>query len=141
MSLINPLLYSQTAPRDPNAPPSRDLGKNDFLNLMMVQLRNQDPLNVQEDKEFIAQMAQFSTLEQTTNLTQAIEGLVGFQQLTQGSLLIGREIEALDPEADAAGASDPMVRGMVSETRLVDGQTQLLVGDRTVRIQDVLRVR
>ena len=98
MSLFIPFLYSQTAPRDPYAPPSRDLGKNDFLNLMMVQLRNQDPLNVQEDKEFIAQMAQFSTLEQTTNLTQAIEGL---KQLAH---LLGREPGAGVAHADAQGA-------------------------------------
>lgn len=47
---------------------SQTLGKEDFLNLLMTQLRHQDPLNVQDDREFIAQLAQFSTLEQTTNL-------------------------------------------------------------------------
>jgi len=49
------------------------LGKDAFLNLLVTQLRNQDPLNPMEDKEFIAQMAQFSTLEQIQNLNTNLQ--------------------------------------------------------------------
>ncbi|WP_026893848.1 flagellar hook assembly protein FlgD [Clostridiisalibacter paucivorans] len=45
-----------------------DLDKDTFLNLLVTQLRNQDPMNPVEDKEFIAQMAQFSSLEQMQNM-------------------------------------------------------------------------
>jgi len=48
------------------------LGKDAFLKLLITQLRNQDPLNPMEDKEFIAQMAQFSTLEQMQQLNKNI---------------------------------------------------------------------
>lgn len=48
------------------------LGKDAFLKLLITQLRNQDPLNPMEDKEFIAQMAQFSTLEQMQELNKNI---------------------------------------------------------------------
>lgn len=48
------------------------LGKDSFLKLLITQLRNQDPLNPMEDKEFIAQMAQFSTLEQMQELNKNI---------------------------------------------------------------------
>ncbi len=49
------------------------LGKDSFLKLLITQLRNQDPLNPMEDKEFIAQMAQFSTLEQMQELNKNIQ--------------------------------------------------------------------
>lgn len=49
-----------------------DLDKNAFLRLLTVQLSNQDPLNPMEDREFIAQLAQFSALEQMQNLNTTI---------------------------------------------------------------------
>lgn len=50
-----------------------DLDKDAFLRLLTTQLANQDPLNPMEDREFIAQLAQFSSLEQMQNLNKSIE--------------------------------------------------------------------
>ena len=135
--MVEPVLFS-SAPVAQDGP-SQSLGKQDFLNLLMVQLRNQDPLNVQEDREFIAQMAQFSTLEQTTNLSLAMENLAGFQQLTQGAALIGKEVEALVPD-DGSGNST-VVKGQVTETRLVEGKLKLLVDGQEVDHAHVTHIR
>jgi flagellar basal-body rod modification protein FlgD len=72
------------------------LGKDDFLKILMTQLQNQDPSNPMEDKEFISQMASFSTLEQMTNMTSVLEKFLETQN--QGSILqysemIGKQIE------------------------------------------------
>ena len=58
-----------------NSTSSDELGKEQFLQLLVTQLQNQDPLNPMEDQEFIAQMAQFSSLEQLMNLNTSMEGL------------------------------------------------------------------
>ena len=73
------------------------LGKDEFLKILMAQLQNQDPLNPMEDKEFIAQMAQFSTLEQTTNMSSLLEKFINTQTQSDSILkyseMIGKQVE------------------------------------------------
>lgn len=59
------------------------LGKDEFLKILMTQLQNQDPTSPMDDKEFIAQMAQFSSLEQMSNMATAIDNLTSMQQQSQ----------------------------------------------------------
>ncbi|UOE92835.1 flagellar hook assembly protein FlgD [Alkalihalobacillus sp. LMS39] len=76
--------------------PGNIMGKDDFLKLLITQLQNQDPLNPMEDREFIAQMAQFSSLEQMTNMSTAIQQFVKTQtsqNLVQHSELIGKKVK------------------------------------------------
>jgi flagellar basal-body rod modification protein FlgD len=75
---------------------SNVLGKDDFLKIFMTQLQNQDPTSPMDDKEFIAQMAQFSTLEQMTNMNSNLERFIQRQQQSQlisYSQFIGKEIQ------------------------------------------------
>ena len=59
------------------------LGKDAFLKILMAQLQNQDPMNPMEDKDFIAQMAQFSSLEQMTNMVTSFEKMANSQAQSQ----------------------------------------------------------
>ncbi|MEK9627886.1 MAG: flagellar hook capping FlgD N-terminal domain-containing protein [Nitrospinota bacterium] len=73
------------------------LGKNDFLQLLVAQLEHQDPLSPQEGQEFAAQLAQFSSLEQLTNINDTLEESQAFDlALSNSSMvnLIGKTVDA-----------------------------------------------
>lgn len=77
------------------------MGKEDFLKLLTTQLRYQDPLSPQDPKDFVAQLSQFSSLEQLINLNTtmgnlgtSMTNLQGAQQMTQGLALLGKTIKA-----------------------------------------------
>lgn len=80
---------------------SNQLGKDDFLRLLVTQLQNQDPLNPLQGTEFVSQLAQFSSLEQLTNINGALEqNLQASQAMTQSignslaATLVGKEVRA-----------------------------------------------
>jgi flagellar basal-body rod modification protein FlgD len=88
------------------------LGKDDFLKLLVAQLQNQDPTSPLQPHEFAAQLAQFSSVEQLTNLNQqfqaqlaAVAGSTLASQTTLGASLMGRHVVAKDDmlEVSAAG--------------------------------------
>lgn len=60
-----------------------NLGKDEFLKILMTQLQNQDPSSPMDDKEFIAQMAQFSSLEQMGNIAKSMDNLTAMTQQSQ----------------------------------------------------------
>jgi flagellar basal-body rod modification protein FlgD len=71
------------------------LGMQDFLKILMTQLTYQDPLKPMDNQEFMAQMAQFTTLEQTQQLNNKIETLINNQSALQSVGLIGRTVDVL----------------------------------------------
>ncbi len=72
------------------------LDKDDFLKLLIAQLTHQDPTAPMEDKEFIAQMAQFSSLEQMTNMSQEFAKLSGMLSSAKAVALLGKTVSVLD---------------------------------------------
>jgi flagellar basal-body rod modification protein FlgD len=67
------------------------LGQDDFLKILVTQLKNQDPLQPMQDREFIAQMATFSSLEQMTKMNSSIQEMRGMM-LGQATSYVGKEI-------------------------------------------------
>ncbi|MUK89911.1 flagellar hook assembly protein FlgD [Ornithinibacillus sp. L9] len=93
MTVIDPSLYLKNQPT--TRTPSPDLGKDEFLKILMTQLQNQDPTSPMDDREFISQMTTFSTLEQTMNMAKSIDNLVQSQMISpvvQYSHMIGKEV-------------------------------------------------
>ncbi|QPA32054.1 flagellar hook assembly protein FlgD [Thermaerobacillus caldiproteolyticus] len=101
-------------------PPERQtgnqiLGKDDFLKILLVQLQNQDPLNPMEDKEFIAQMANFSTLEQITNMATELEQFIQLQNenaILRYSEMIGKKVY-WEEDSEETDTSDTPTSGIV----------------------------
>lgn len=107
--------------------PQNDLGKDDFLKLMLTELKYQDPMNAKNDKDFIAQLAQFSSLEQTTKLADNLGATVQFQQLSQVSGLVGMPVEVND------FVNGKYRVGIIEEARMVDGKVKVkLSGNDTL---------
>jgi flagellar basal-body rod modification protein FlgD len=86
---------STSTPENPNG----ELGKNDFLKLMVAQLQAQNPLEPSNGTEYIAELAQFSQLEQTTNIAQSSAASESSQQIAQAVQLIGHTVSYKDPKS------------------------------------------
>jgi flagellar basal-body rod modification protein FlgD len=85
--------------------PSKELGRDAFLSLLITQLQNQDPLNPTDSTAFTAQLAQFSSLEQLGNVNDNLKQLQNSQASgnnTQAVALIGKEITASGNSLDLA---------------------------------------
>jgi len=105
----------------PDRSPHNDLDKDDFLKILITQLTHQDPTQPLEDKDFVAQMAQFSALEQITNMNSEMSKV--FQMLARGQAvaMLGSTVEVLD--------GGETVRGIVKQVTGGD-YPQLLVNGR-----------
>ena len=112
--------------RTPTTNPKAVLGKDDFLKLMVTQLQNQDPLNPTDDKDFMGQMAQFSSLEQTSNMAQTLDAMNSSSQVSQGVSLIGHTVNWADPAALKSGS------GQVSKLTMLNGKITVRVGNDDV---------
>ncbi len=98
-----------------------NLGKDDFLKILITQLQNQDPTAPVEDKEFIAQMAQFSTLEQMTEMSDSFTSLSNSFGMSQALTMLGRQVEIVDGETIISGIVDG-VQGNPSTQVMVQGR-------------------
>lgn len=90
---------------------TQEMGKDEFLKILITQLQNQDPTSPMEDKEFIAQMAQFSTLEQMTNMVQNFSALAGVLKSSEAQAMIGKNVSIADGDKLVTGTVNQVVRG------------------------------
>jgi len=98
-----------------------DLGKDDFLKLLITQLSHQDPTQPLEDREFVAQMAQFSALEQMTNMNGELSKVLGLLARSQAVALLGKTVEIAQGEASITGRVEA-ISGSQYPQVLVDGR-------------------
>jgi flagellar basal-body rod modification protein FlgD len=125
----------------PGSQTPQELGKNEFMTLLVTQLQNQDPFEPVENTEFITQLAQFSTLEQAEQTTENLGQLANYQQstfqlisLTEGANLIGKEVTYYNPDLDKN------LKGIVESLDVVDSNVTLRIGGYVVPLGYVVQV-
>ncbi len=107
-----------------DATPGGSLGKNEFLNLLVTQLSSQDPLNPMDSSESIAQLAQFSALEQMQNLNGQIEAMRKSSGLVDAMLLQDQNVEL-------TLNNGTQVKGVVESMTWQDGDMILQINGQT----------
>jgi flagellar basal-body rod modification protein FlgD len=110
-SKVNQLVHDFNHKLNPGRKPQQNLGKDDFLKILITQLSYQDPAAPMEDKEFIAQMAQFSSLEQMTSMAADFAKLTAMITGTEASSALGRNVELTDGERVVQGTVKAVTRG------------------------------
>lgn len=104
-------------PKEPRGSGEDELGKTAFLELMIAQIKNQDPLEPAKNEAFIAQLAQFSSVEGIQNLNESMDGLVGSMRagLTMdAAALVGRNV--LVPTKDTVLNGNGGISGTIAVT-------------------------
>ena len=111
----------------------KTLGQQDFFKLLAVQFSSQDPLKPMEDTSFIAQMANFTALENSTQLSQAFSKFTEEQVFSSAQNLLGRDVTLKDP-------TDTEVTGTVSSVFNDGGETWITVNGNDYTVGSVRRV-
>ncbi|MGG3466028.1 flagellar hook capping FlgD N-terminal domain-containing protein [Neobacillus pocheonensis] len=107
--------------------------KDLFLKILTTQLRNQDPTQPMEDREFIAQLAQFSTLEQISNMNQAFNQFLVTQQgdISQYSMMINKEVSWINDEK--GGQETGVIKGIVRK----ENQFYYQINDLEIPVENI----
>jgi flagellar basal-body rod modification protein FlgD len=130
-SITNTLSPNTAPPKNNDA--LRDLDMDEFLELMITELQNQDPLNPLENAEILQQISQIREIGATGRLTETLEAVLLGQNLTSASSMIGKTVEALSDDAKT-------VRGMVDKVTVTEGEPRLHIGDKAVRLKNVKEI-
>jgi flagellar basal-body rod modification protein FlgD len=97
------------------------LDKNDFLKILITQLSHQDPTQPMDDKAFIAQMAQFSSLEQMTNMSDGLTKVANLVAKSQAVSLLGNAVDVSNGGETVSGIVQEVTGGDFPQI-LVNGQ-------------------
>lgn len=118
----------------PQLSDTQTLDKQAFLELLVAEMQNQDPLEPMSNTEFITQMAQLSTFEAIDNLSTQFSVNAGLTSLYTATNLVGKQVTYTDSETEES------ITGTVDEVTMVDGEFYLVVDGVEVGLGDVTSI-
>jgi len=111
----------------------QELGKEDFLKLLVAQMQNQDPTNPVDNKDLILQMSQFSTLEATQNLNNNMTDFIKASNLSTATSMIGKQVTYLD-------SSSGRITGTVQQVNSYSDGYTLTVGGTEIEMSQIATI-
>lgn len=111
---------------------STELGKDEFLKLLVTQLKYQDPLSPMDNTEYVSQLAQFSTLEHMSNMSTGISYMEALN-------MTGKYVTASITDSTTGESTE--ISGVVDSVKLKSGSAVLVVGDTEINLDDVSQVQ
>ncbi len=133
MSTTSAVSSAGSTAANTTAPSSSIMGRDSFLLLLVTQLQNQDPMNPMDDKDFAAQLAQFSSLEQMMNMSESLDAVGRSATFGQALSLTGKWVEY-------SGNDGQAMVGQVQSVSYANGAAQLIVDGNVVDLSSVTRV-
>ena len=127
---LDELTYKDLDSTKSNVRGNSNLGKDEFMKLLTTQMQYQDPLNPQSDQEFIAQLAEFSSLEQMQNLNSTFNN-------TSAYSLIDKYVEIEHSEANGETKS---AEGIVDSVKINKNGAQVVIDGQSFDVEDVYKV-
>ena len=131
---VSSVTNSTVASADLAATATKTLDKMAFLKLLTTQLRYQDPMSPMEDKDFVAQLAQFSSLEQMQQMNQGFTTYGNSATATQAFAMIGKWVDYNDL------SSATTLTGRVDSVSFENGQAKLMIGGSSVDLANVVHM-
>ncbi|MBQ3921763.1 MAG: flagellar hook assembly protein FlgD [Spirochaetales bacterium] len=118
----------------------KTMGKDEFLKLLITQLQHQDPTNPMEDREFIAQMAQFSSLEQMLTMNNNMEKVLSNMSFSSSYDLLGRNV-TIDTNELGQDGEMKVIEGMVESVSRNGNESYIRVGGSDYPMSQILSVQ
>lgn len=113
-------LYSN--PEKTIQPPKQELDKDAFLQILVAQMRYQNPMDPQDSNQFISQVVELTTMEQMFNLSKGMEMLLKAQELSLSASLVGKQVTVAGPDGqDVRGAVEKVVISEKDIRLVIDG--------------------
>lgn len=147
-------LQNQTAFTQSNTTDRKTSSKNDssmFLNLMLQQLKNQDPTQPTDNTEWLSQLAQYSSLEQMTQMNTGLTNCMNYisamykdmsmnAEITQTLSMVGKEVTITIPDKNDSSKTTE-VTGKVTEANFKDGTGKVKVNGEYYSISNITSIR
>lgn len=111
----------------------RGLDMSEFLNLMIAELQNQDPLNPMENAEILSQISQIREIGATSQLSDTLSAVLAGQNISSASALIGKKIEGVTDDGKK-------VNGVVDKVSIAGGVPRLHIGTTNIALKNVAEI-